>query len=176
MVPRKKPHMQPSDPFAGSSSGYDPSKVWFMSHDPAPPYERESIRMYFPSSEMQALRRFLVDDSSRTFTSVQQILRNAFYHGFHHMQEQQRFTVIANLSRLHEQTLKAEEKYEVLRAKSRQVDLVRKMRGEAHTDEDLADVKAFVSDLANEQTDIQHAKRIWTALEILKDWVDTSRN
>src|ERR1700733_16144019 len=81
--------MQENDPFSGqdSSSSYDPQRVWFASRDTSPPYAQSHVRMSYPTWFIQAVSKFLYEDESRTFNSVQQVLRNAEYHGFHHMQE-----------------------------------------------------------------------------------------
>jgi hypothetical protein len=44
--------------------------------------------MYYPTWFLQEVNRFVRDDPSKSFTSAQQVLHNAEYHGFHHMDAQ----------------------------------------------------------------------------------------
>lgn len=77
-----------SDVFTGQVSGddaYNPRKVWFATRDAKPPYDKSSLRMYYPQWFLQEVNKFIRDDPSKSFTSAQQVLHNAEYHGFHHM-------------------------------------------------------------------------------------------
>lgn len=78
------------DAFAAGNSddSYDPQRVWFATRNPKPPYETNRLQMYYPQWFVHDITKFLYDDSSKTFTSAQQVLHNAEYHGFHHMKQQ----------------------------------------------------------------------------------------
>jgi len=152
--------MQSSDEFAGSSSGYDPDRAWFLSHDTSPPYESTNLRLTFPVSELQAIKRFILDEPERTFVSVQQVLRNAIHHGFHHMQEVQRFTGVENVARLNLEHLKREELHAELLEKKTTLEEVHQMREDSQSPTDTQKVRDYVEELVTAETDEYYIKEL----------------
>lgn len=142
---------------ATSNSKYDPQKTWFLAHDVNPPYDRSVLRITLPSSFVQQLQRWILNEPSKTFTSPQQFIRNLIYHGFHHAEEIQSFPA-NELSKSYQDFLDSEELHEVVSVKGNTVKRLHQALEASLTAIDREKVMDRALKLAGETNDPEYAK------------------
>lgn len=141
------------------STEYDPKKIWYLSRDAKPPYERSQIRLSLPKQLTSSIQRFLYNDPAKTFISIQQVLLNAVYHGFHHMEEVQGITDLTETVEIVQSILKDEEDQVTIKAKAERLTMLKELWQQAGT-LDREKLRVRVMEDASVSNDPQYAQKL----------------